>query len=119
MHPMMRRSGNDLVIELANFPRTSRTCEIRMVVDFDSEQSVLGIEIVNLFLQLGESSIEALRESLPTMNTLPTFRYDEDADCFYMRFSNGLSSNQKALSTVVYLDDLKRIVGFQIRNVYE
>ncbi len=110
VYPQIIEKDNSFVVKLGPAAETGRTLPIKMVLDFDADGKVVGIEIINLVLQAGNKALNYIKHTRQ-----PTFGYDPDCDSFYMRVKNVNSTDQKSVSGALTLDDEGEIMGFTAR----
>lgn len=87
--------------------------EIEVVIDYDIEGNLVGIEIINLqyFLKID------INKALSDWMQLGNITYDSDDDVFYLRLiANRQSAEQKCVLANCLIDEEGYLVGIKWQN---
>lgn len=109
--PSVKQDGLAIYVTLGlNLDTSTRkTCEF--VLDYDAMGTVIGIEIINLKLQVGPNSLGAIERTFQSPSSGMQYSYYDDCDCFYLEFARERSLDQKAVDGIVALNDAGEIVA--------
>lgn len=94
-----------------------RTVELGVVLDFNADGEVVGLEILHLKFEVGEECLRYLQEDLPTTGSGIRYSYDHECDAFYLRLSGGRSTVQRAAVGKVVVDDAGGIICLQVAGL--
>ena len=114
IYPQKQEENSSLALQFALETEMTVRRPVRMVLDLGELREVVGIEIVNLYFQLGRSCLGKVRESAPTGGEGTHYNYDEICDSFYLRLRGGRSVTQKAVDGTVLVDERGAIVGLNV-----
>jgi len=98
-------------VEFAPQTPGARHQPLRMVLDLGPSGEVLGIEVINLLLEVGKNALDTIGRTVPTTGDGVTYGYDEESDAFYLRLKSGKSLDQTSVDGVATCDAAGRIVG--------
>ena len=110
--PSKRQNRWELFVDVDPTPTsvTRKNCEF--VLDYDAAGNVIGIEIINLKLQVGLNALGAVERRLQLSSSGMKYNYDDESDCFYLEVARERSVDQKAVEGIVALNQEGEIVGF-------
>lgn len=94
---------------------SQKTVAARFILDFDWNQVVIGIEILNLRLYVGPNCIKYLQKYRPPERGPFHFAYDEEADAFSVTISHGSSSEQRAVDGSIITEADGSLVGLDAK----
>lgn len=110
-YPQISFAEATLEVAFCDPVRRETTVPISIIVDLDLSGKIIGIEIINLFLQIGHSCLDEIARVLPTAVGAVRYGYDEDTDCFYLHLDVGPSRDQKSIAASACLDANGQIIG--------
>lgn len=113
-YPRVTQDACVLTVQFAPASTRERRQPLRMVLDFGSSGEVIGIEIINLVLEVGKSALETISRTVPTAGEHVRYAYDEESDCFWLQLNAGYSRDQKAVDGQVSLDEAGRITAIVV-----
>jgi hypothetical protein len=64
---------------------------IDVIVDFDQFGEIIGVEIISLLVKVGKRDVGNVPSSFQAISVAPTYSYDRDVDCFYLRMKSAKS----------------------------
>ncbi len=114
LFPRLDIDAENLVVKLDAYVGQLRVVPIKAVLDFDRFYNVIGVEIINLVLQVGENSLAAFSQSLSGGYNEMKYSYDAECDCFYLRLRTDKSVDQKSADATLCLDESGRIVEMNV-----
>jgi uncharacterized protein YuzE len=88
--------------------------QILVAIDLDSEDSVIGCEIINLKFNAGDNSAAFLQQLPSTRGVFPRFTYDPQVDSCYLQIKEGMAANTEPFDASAWLDSQGRIVRLSI-----
>ena len=96
---------------------SERVISIELVLDFDQNGEVIGIEIINLKWFGGQNSLPVEeRLSLP-VETQINFSYDDEADAAYIRILEASSKKQRAVEGWLEINSNGQLVGVRAKLI--
>ena len=112
--PLVHKKNKMLDIVLKGHEKTEgRTVRTTFVLDFNSENEVIGVEIINLRAIAGPSALSDYAWKPEKPNKEMRVSYDEDADAFYVSLSSERSINQGAVDGTLVLDSAGCVVRIE------
>ena len=90
-----------------------RTVQATFVLDFNSEDEVIGIEIINLRNIAGPNALAGYDWDSEKSNKEVHVSYDEDADAFYLSLSGDRSLKQGVVDGNLVLDSEGRVIRME------
>ena len=111
IYPQAYETDRSIVVKFTSDLEQRKSFPVRMTLDFDSYGEIVGIEIINLVVQIGSKALQLLNRILPTARGRLHVAYDEESDSFYLRLRDCNSVDQKTVHGHVFLDDDDHIIG--------
>lgn len=110
--PLIIRDLDSLIIRFVPELDNELNAPAEMILDFDSFNDVIGIEIIGLcfFLERKHLTDDNL---LLIKNSGIRHSYDPDSDAFYLKLKNVNSTNQKSVDGAILLNNVSKITGFR------
>lgn len=104
-YPLVHKEYRTLEIILKDYEKAKRrTIQTTFALDFNSENEVIGVEIINLRNIAGPNALAGYDWDSEKSNKGIRVSYDEDADAFYVSLSNDRSFKQGVVDGTLVLD---------------
>ena len=113
-YPKIKRIGEHIDIIIFPFDKNIKNLKVDLILDLNQFGDVIGIEIINLKLEIGSFCLNQIQKTISTTGENFRYSYDDENDSFYFQLSNEPSSDQKAIEGMLVLNDEKEIIGFKI-----
>lgn len=94
-----------------------RDVSVEGVLDFDGMGNVIGVEIIDFRFLVGEQVLAGFAMGSTNFSDGTKFRYDEEADAFYLSLMEGKSLDQRVEECRVLLDRCGRFTGLEVALV--
>lgn len=110
-NPRIYIKNGSITIEFLKIVQQPNPKSLEMVIDFDQQDEILGIEILNLFFQAGEKSLDVIKMSTSNQGDGLRYAYDEKSDAFWLQLKKGKSLHQIPVMGTVFLDNKGQIIS--------
>ena len=102
--PKVLKDSRSFRIEFSPSIVTSKEKLIEMVLDFDQFGEIIGVEIINLLLHVGENGLGIISNVIPNDGTGIRYSYDRECDSFYLKIKSDRSVDQIEVEGLALLD---------------
>lgn len=109
-YPTVARSEQGVDIRFAPEPASARTVHIDIVLDYNWERAIIGLEILNLKHAAGPRCLDMLTADSPEVE----HAYDDEVDAFSLWLSAEDSMDQEEVLGTLMLDSEGRIFGIKV-----
>jgi uncharacterized protein YuzE len=112
-YPLVNKAKDKIVVEFVPRDRLGLTSiEIPLVVDFDLNGDVIGIEALNLCFYAGRS-IQGKGDRSGSESGRIRLTYDDEVDALYLRIDDGRSLRQRRVNGNLLIDADGRLIAIE------
>lgn len=111
-YPKVLKTHDNFQVVVCHYESRLQAKEVEFVLDLNRFQDVIGIEILNLKLKVGEACLNRVKENISLVDSDLRYNYDEDTDAFYLQIANEVSTYQMSVLGKLALNADGEIIKF-------